>query len=165
VKGRSAAVEAPVVTELYRERLVPPLGWWLLLALAAVCVAAAAAAYLGLAWGVGAALVCLAVFGGLLWSGSVDLRVDTATLRAGRACIEHRYLAGCRPLDRAATQRRTGPEADARAYLVVRPYVPTAVEVTLNDPDDAVPYWLISTRRPEALCAALHQAGVAGVTA
>src|ERR671918_546374 len=58
----------------------------------------------------------------------------------------------------AATRRRSGVEADARAHLVLRPYVATSVEITLADPADPVPYWLVSSRRPEALASALTEA-------
>ena len=51
-------------------------------------------------------------------------------------------------------------EADARAFLLLRPYVKTAVRVDLEDPADPTPYWLLSSRRPEALAAAL--AGATG---
>jgi Protein of unknown function (DUF3093) len=36
--------------------------------------------------------------------------------------------------------------------------VATAVEITLADPADPVPYWLVSTRRPQQLAAALTTA-------
>ena len=45
--------------------------------------------------------------------------------------IELDYVGGCRALDQAETSERSGPGADARAYLVLRPYVKTAVEVTV----------------------------------
>ncbi len=40
----------------------------------------------------------------------------------------------------------------------------TAVELTLDDPDDPVPYWLVSTRRPRALSAAIGEALSSRVT-
>ena len=58
-------------------------------------------------------------------------------------------------LDADQARRRAGVDADARAHLVLRPYVATAVEITLDDPADPVPYWLVSTRRPDALAAAV----------
>ena len=76
---------------------------------------------------------------------------------SGAAVIEHRYIAGARALDADQTRRRAGVDADARAHLVLRPYVATAVEITLDDPADPVPYWLVSTRRPDALAAALER--------
>ena len=76
----------------------------------------------------------------------------------GRAVIEHRYIGAAQALDAAETRNRSGVQADARAHLVLRPYVSTAVEITLDDPDDPVPYWLISSRRPTELAAALDRA-------
>ena len=61
--------------------------------------------------------------------------------------IELDYVGGCQALDEAETSERSGAGADARAYLVLRPYVKTAVEVTVSDAADPVPYWLVSTRR------------------
>ena len=58
------------------------------------------------------------------------------------------YVSAVRGLEAEATAARTGPEADARAHLVLRPYVQTAVELTLDDPVDPVPYWIVSTRQP-----------------
>ena len=50
---------------------------------------------------------------------------------------------------------RRGRGDDARAHLVLRPWVSTTVELALADPADPVPYWLVSTRRPGALATAL----------
>ncbi len=48
-----------------------------------------------------------------------------------------------------------GVDADARAFLVTRPYLKRSVLVPVLDPDDRTPYWLISTRHPDRLAAAL----------
>ena len=53
-----------------------------------------------------------------------------------------------------------GVDADARAYLLIRPYLKRSVRVELRDPRDATPYWLVSSRRPEQLVTALT--GVVG---
>jgi hypothetical protein len=76
----------------------------------------------------------------------------------GRASIEHAYVAGCQALNAEETRRRAGIEADARAHMVLRPYVKTAVEISLDDPDDPVPYWIVSTRHPQQLVAAMQDA-------
>ena len=46
--------------------------------------------------------------------------------------------------------------ADARAYLVLRPYLKRAVKVEITDPADPAPYWLVCTRHPEELAKALN---------
>ena len=57
------------------------------------------------------------------------------------------------PLDE--TRRIAGVEADARAYLLIRPYLKRAVKVEITDPADPAPYWLIGTRHPEELARVL----------
>jgi len=46
-------------------------------------------------------------------------------------------------------------DADARAFLLLRPYLRRAVMVPVQDPADPTPYWLVSTRQPERLVRAL----------
>jgi hypothetical protein len=100
----------------------------------------------------------VAAAAGLFVGADLVILVDRQGIRIGRAQIDHRYISGCRALDVAATRRRAGVDADARAHLVLRPYVDTAVEITLADPADPVPYWLVSSRRPDELAAALTTA-------
>ena len=54
---------------------------------------------------------------------------------------------------------QAGRDADARAYLLLRPYLKRGVRIDLTDPSDPAPYWLISSRRPDGLAAALAKAG------
>ncbi len=49
-----------------------------------------------------------------------------------------------------------GPGADARAFLVIRPYLKRAVRVPVTDPADPTPYWLVGSRHPDALAEALN---------
>lgn len=142
----------------YREQVRVPLSWWVLAALFALSLLAAFGFYLGPAWGIGVALACMVVAGGVFVSAGFLIEVDADEVRIGRAVIGRRYLGEVRSLDTAATRRRAGVEADARAHLVLRPWVATAVELTLDDPADPVPYWLVSTRRPAALRQALAPA-------
>jgi Protein of unknown function (DUF3093) len=143
---------------LYRERLWVPLTWWLLGALFVLSVVVAVGAYLGPTWGLVAGLVSLAVDAAIFAAASVVIRLEPSEFVVGRARIDVRYLAGAIPLDKAAAEHRSGPGADARAFLVMRPYVPGAVEVTLDDPDDPVPYWLVSSRHAERLASAISAA-------
>jgi hypothetical protein len=69
-------------------------------------------------------------------------------------------LADPTPLDREATRLLAGRDADARAFLLLRPYLKRSVRIEVTDPEDPAPYWLVSTRRPEELAGALVAAGV-----
>ncbi|MPN07380.1 hypothetical protein SDC9_154650 [bioreactor metagenome] len=51
-----------------------------------------------------------------------------------------------------------GAGADVQAFLATRPYIRRVVEVTLADPADPHPYWLISSRHPEELADAIRRA-------
>ena len=143
---------------LFRERLVVPVLWWVLGVGFALSLLLAIGVFLGPAWGIGAATAGLAGVVGLFIRAGVGITVDRQALRIGRAQIDHRYIAGSRALDAEATRRRGGVEADARAHLVLRPYIATAVEITLADPADPVPYWLVSSRRPDEFAAAVRVA-------
>lgn len=143
---------------LYRERLTVPVLWWLLAVLLAVSFLLAFGFYLGPVWGVGMAVGTLAVAAAIFAAAAIVITVDDRELRVGRSVVEHRYLGGCTDLDAEQTTRRAGVAADARAYLALRPYIPTAVEITLADPADPVPYWLVASRRPTELAAALRRA-------
>ena len=149
---------------LFRERLTVPAVWWVLAGLFALSVLLAVGAYLGPVWAVGTTVATLLVAVAIFASAAIVIRVDTEQIRVGRASIEHRYIAGCRALDVDETRRRAGVEADARAHLVLRPYVKTAVEITLDDVDDPVPYWLVSTRHPRQLAAAMQAAASSTLT-
>ena len=140
----------------YAERLGVPLRWWvqgtMLVATLWLAVAVAVPA-LG-AWIVTA--VALAVLALGLWSyGAARISVADGTFRAGRAHIAARYVGTAIPLDAEETRRTAGADADARAYLLLRPYLKRAVKVEITDPADPAPYWLVSTRRPEELARAL----------
>lgn len=142
----------------YRERLSAPVSWWF------------GAASFALAWGwimlvatswtiaIAALLVTAALSFAAVWRyGSVTIEVDDDRLTVGRATIDRQHVRDVEQLGRPDYRRRLGPEADARAFLVTRPYLDRGVLVRITDHRDPTPYWLLSSRRPEALAAALGQ--------
>jgi hypothetical protein len=143
---------------VYRERLTVPIIWWILGDLFAFSLFVAVGSYLGFGWGIAVGAACLAVLAVIFLAAAIVITVDGIWLRVGRAQIELSYLTGAVALDAAATARRAGPDADARAYLALRPYVRTGVEITIGDSDDPTPYWLVSSRRPHELASALTTA-------
>ena len=152
-------VEKPV-DPAYAERLSVPLRWWVQgVMLVASLWLATVVALPPLASTV-VALIALAVLTALLVSyGSARIDVADGVLRAGRAQIEQVHLGAVTALDAAATRRLAGVDADARAFLLLRPYLSRAVRVDITDPADPTPYWLLHTRRPHALAAALTRTG------
>ncbi len=144
------------LTPAYSERLGVPLRWWVqgTMLVATLWLAVVVALPAAAAWTVTA--VALAVLGLVLWSyGAARISVADGTFRAGRAHIEAQHLGAVTALDAEQTRRTAGVDADARAYLLLRPYLKRAVKVEITDPADPAPYWLVSTRHPEELAKAL----------
>jgi hypothetical protein len=94
--------------------------------------------------------------------GSARIEVSAGRLRAGKARIGLEHVGEVTPLDAEAMRRLAGQDADARAYLLLRPYLKRGVRVEITDPADPAPYWLISSRRPDRLAAALMGSRFAG---
>ncbi|MBB3044835.1 DUF3093 family protein [Nocardioides sp. LMS-CY] len=144
----------------YTERLGVPLRWWVqgTMLVATLWLAVVVAVPGPAAWVV-TAIALAGLFGGLWSYGNPRISVDGATFRAGRAHIAAGYVGAATALDADQTRRTAGREADARAYLMLRPYLKRAVRVEILDPADPTPYWLVSSRRPEELARALTALG------
>lgn len=147
----------------YRERLHVPLRWWVqtIMLLATLWLAFvvalpfwAASAFAG--------LLLVVMVGFFAWIGSARVVVEHGVLHAGRARIEAHLVGPAEPLDAEGTRRVHGVEADARAFLVTRPYLKRSVRIPVHDPADPTPYWLVSTRHPQQLAEALARAGGPG---
>jgi hypothetical protein len=141
----------------YDERLGVPLRWWVqgVMLVATLWLALVVALPGALAWTFsGIALALLAAL--LLSYGSPHVSVRDGWFRAGRARIEAVHLGAVAALDAEETRRVAGPEADARAYLLLRPYLKRAVRVEITDPADPAPYWLVSSRHPDELARAVR---------
>jgi hypothetical protein len=140
----------------YSERLGVPLRWWVqgTMLVATLWLAVVVALPAVAAWVITA--VAMAVLSGsLLAYGAARVRVDSDTFRAGRAHIDAAHIGAVTPLDASETRRIAGRDADARAFLLLRPYLKRSVRVEITDPADPAPYWLVSTRHPGELTAAL----------
>ncbi len=146
----------PNASVTYSERLHVPLRWWVqaTMLLASVWLAFVVAVPAWVAWTSTAALVLVTV-GLFIWVGRAEVSVRDGVLHAGPAHISVDLLGPVEPLDPEQTRRVHGVEADARAFLMTRPYVKRSVKITLADPRDRTPYWLVSTRHPLELSAAL----------
>jgi hypothetical protein len=58
-------------------------------------------------------------------------------------------------LDATGRREVLGVGADPLAFVVQRPWVAGAVQVVLDDPADPTPFWVVSSRRPVELAAAI----------
>jgi hypothetical protein len=144
----------------YREQLYVPTSYWLLSV--PVVVLLGAELFVGFSTLV-AALVYAAfviVVGGflLIW-GAARIEVTGAVLKAGGDTLPLSQVSEVLPLDDKQAALLRGPRADPAAHLLLRPYLKRAVYIGLADSPDGVPYWVVATRRPDELAAALTATG------
>jgi hypothetical protein len=141
----------------YRERLLVPVSYWLLTVPVVVTLGAEAYFFVDgwippLVIGLFALIVVIFL---VHWSGATIevtgnvLRADKDTLALSEA---DRVLA----LDERQAAQLRGPKADPAAHLLLRPYLKRAVYIGLANPGEGTPYWLVATRHPEQLAAAVQ---------
>ena len=138
----------------FAERVLPSLTAWLLVPAGAVLVGVMLLP-IGPATAVVGGLVVALVTGALLWWASPAILVRAGMLTVDRARLPIQVISAVEMLDRKQTEQAMGPDLDARAHLRHRAWASHSVRITLDDPDDPTPYWLVSTRRPEQLAEAL----------
>jgi hypothetical protein len=142
---------------VYREKLWASL--WVFLAMALVIPAS-----LLVFWpidplvGIAVAAVLYAGCVGILVLASPVIEIDDGMLRAGRARLPLRFAGETSAYREPDATLQRGRLLDARAWLLLRGWVGPVVRVEVTDPEDPAPYWLLSTRRPEELKAALDAA-------
>ena len=145
----------------YRERLYVPLAWWLL-AIPTVLILGSIL-YAGLPWpwpivivgglGVGCAALLIAF-------GRATIEVDDRVLRAGSTVLPATAISEVVALDERQSARLRGPRADPAARFYSRPYLKESVYVAVDPAAPGagrVPYWLIGTRHPVDLAAAIER--------
>jgi hypothetical protein len=144
----------------YRERwVVPPLWWPTALGLALLVAAEIHSGAPGLRAVLPYAILLplTAVLLAIGSRGAIEVREGVLHVPGARipvAQLDHGVA-----LDREAFRQQTGPMADPRAFVVSRPWLHSAVRLMVDDPQDPTPYWVVGTRHPEKLLAALGSGG------
>ncbi|HEY5335566.1 MAG TPA: DUF3093 family protein [Mycobacteriales bacterium] len=93
----------------------------------------------------------------IVWRyGSKMIEVRDGYVRAGAWRLPIGQVRGVAILDAAKT-REEARRRDDDVYRCTRGWVHTSVMLEVDDPDD-LPYWLVSTRHPYVLAAALADA-------
>ncbi len=166
---------------VYHERLRVPFSWWLLGLVTMLLLATEVVA--GYAWPIAVAIyvVLVGLVAALLWSWSrPTVLVTGEELRAGPACLPLAAVGEVSALDEAQTRSLRGPRGDPAAFLLLRPYLRQAVYIEVATPGTQTrahrrlrgfrlraemtrpatdsPYWLVCTRHPARLVAAINGA-------
>lgn len=149
--------------ELFHERRTVPWWWWVVGAVIAVPTTEAVVVlgpemsnHPNALAAIACALVTLLVEAVLLIAlGRSDVTVDRTGLQAGSTMLVASHVSRSRSLDAVAARRLLGPGLRADAELSLRPWIKTAVQIEVAA-DDRTPYWVVATRRPDELVAALE---------
>lgn len=141
---------------MYRERIWPTPTWFIaaLLLIPAVILALAP---INLTLGIVLSIVVYGLAVLLFVVKSPIIRVTETDLYADRGRIERKFLGEAFAIEKDDLFAQMHYKLDARAWLCVRGWVPGLVRIPLNDPNDPTPYWLVSSRHPEQLAAALNE--------
>jgi hypothetical protein len=145
---------------VFRERLTAPWSLWFAAFALSASLGIAYAAPFSLEIGVVAFALAFGVAAfGLIRSVPV-IEVRDGVLHAGIATLPLDCIGPITALDAEQARILRGPGADPFAWMVLRGWIPTAVRIDVDDPEDDTPYWYVSTRRPRDLMAALTTASV-----
>jgi hypothetical protein len=142
----------------YTERLrVPAAYWWL-----GMFSAFTFASFVWAGFSVFVAIASYVVFCGgcaaaLLAWGHTSIEVTNGELLAGAATLPLAVAGEVAPLDEAQSAALRGPRADPRAFMLLRPYLKLAVYIEVTGEHQDRPYWLVSSRRPAELAAAIER--------
>ncbi len=80
-----------------------------------------------------------------------EVIVTNNELLAGGAHIDVKYLGDIETLSRDQMRLMRTRDADPAAFLAIKFWITTGVKITLNDPRDSTPYWLVSCRKMDEL--------------
>jgi hypothetical protein len=146
--------------ETYRERLWPS-PWIVVIAALAIPASMLVLAPVSVLAGALSGIAMTVAVIALAAVSAPVITVGDGMLRAGAARIPLAQVGAITFARREAARRERGQDLDARAYLVLRGDIDPIARITVTDPEDPVPYWVVSTRRPEALAAAVASAKAA----
>lgn len=151
----------PAPAPIYVERLAVRARWWVVVI--AIALGGSAELVAGFDWHVVAVVLPALLVPTLVLlalSARTTLVVDRDGLRAGGMTMSYDDMESVEALDGPRTRLLLGPQADPAARLVVRGYIRESVLVRPMR-SEPTPYWLVSTRHPEQVIAAVEQAAQA----
>jgi hypothetical protein len=150
-------VPNPKPTEpiVYRERVRPNFGTFIAVAtlLPAVTLVSEPFDYrIGIAVGL---ILVMSIWAALFFLAPV-IQVGSSHLTVARAKIPRNLLGKIEEIAKDQIFSERGPRLDPAAHKVFQGTVKTAIKITVNDPNDPTPYWIISTRKPAQLAEVLR---------
>lgn len=140
----------------YRERLSPSMGFLVGSIVFAPMIAFTllpVGAVIGVVAGISAGVAVVALLVGF----SPVVEVENGMLRAGRARIDTALLGEPEVYTGQEARRARGLDLDPRSWHLLRSGIDGVLVVPVVDPDDPAPAWVISSRTPDRLAAAVRR--------
>lgn len=144
-------------TILYSEQQWVPWYWWFLAFTVVALLTGQFALNRSDLWLYGPAIVLSVVALWVLFTMSnskviVEQDPDgTRWLVAGQANLPNTVVSRSLAVPESAKRNAMGRQLDPAAYVRSRGWIKQMVMLVLDDPNDPTPYWLISTKNPEAV--------------
>ena len=148
------------LTTLYREQIWP--SPWVFVSTALV-IPASLLVFLPINFFAGV-IIAIVLYGAIvtvLVASSPVILVFPGELVAGRARVPVDLISSVTTFEGEEATLQRGRLLDARAWLLIRGWVSPVVRIELSDASDPTPYWIVSTRSPAALVAAIASAKAA----
>jgi hypothetical protein len=145
------------MTTTYRERLWP--APWLFISTALV-IPASLLVFVPINFTAGVVVAIVLYAGcvtGLILGGPV-IEVAGGEFRAGRARLPLSIAGSVEAFTGEEARAERGQRLDARTWLLIRGWISPLVKIEILDEKDTVPYWVVSTRHPDAVVAAITAA-------
>lgn len=82
--------------------------------------------------------------------------IDEFRVMAGSVALPREVIGEFKVISQSDLRDELGPKLSARAALVIRGDIRSAVRIEIADPEDPTPYLIVSSRRAEELVSALR---------
>ncbi|MFT4147776.1 MAG: DUF3093 domain-containing protein [Micrococcaceae bacterium] len=149
-------MEAQDNSVLYQEKLTPSPGVWLIAAFSAILFYFVFTPVNQTA-GIFAPFIAFALFALILLTMTPRIVLTPKTLTAGKATIERQYLGQAVAYEGDDKKLQLGSQMDGRSYTCIRGWIDPIVKIENLDSTDTVPFWIFSSRTPQAFLNAYNK--------
>ena len=141
----------------FREVIRPPL--WLMAFIYFLALSLGIAIWAAMTTMIAAVVMALLTAATILiyFTSSLLIEIDDLELRVGKAHIEKKFCGEVTVLTPAQMSLQRTREADPAAHLAIRFWTAHGVKIVITDGRDQTPYWLVTSRRGDALTEALRK--------
>jgi hypothetical protein len=141
----------------FREVIRPPL--WLMAFIYFLALSLGIAIWAAMTTMIAAVVMALLTAATFLiyFTSSLVIEIDDLELRVGKAHIDKKFCGEVTVLTPAQMSLQRTREADPAAFLAIRFWTAHGVKIEITDDRDQTPYWLVTSKRGDALAHSLRK--------